>query len=115
MDAVGFPPGAACGVGEVLNAIEPPASGAVIGSDDKKSMSRRSERTTRSVITRGDDPGGLVLPPPGRPATGLKLATHGSHEPLCESTTPTRFEGATASFHVLIGHVGSDRARSSVA
>ena len=45
--------------------------------------------------------------------TGLKVATHGSHAPSCRSTTPTRFDGATASSHVRMGHDGSDRSRSS--
>ena len=70
MDAVGFPVRAAGGVGEVLNAMEPPAPRASVGSDEKKSISRRSERTTRSAIAMGDGPEGRVAPPPGRPVVG---------------------------------------------
>ena len=111
-DAVGFPARATCGVGEVLNAMEPTAPGAAVGSDDRKSISRRSERRTRSAIALGDAREACVRALPGRPVTGLNLATHGSHVPSCVSTTPTRFEGATASPHVLIGQIGSECARS---
>ena len=113
IDAAGAAAREAGGVGEVLNRIEPPARGSGSGSDAKKSMSSRSDRTTRSATARGVDPMGPSLPPAGRPPTGLKVATHGSHPPSCRSTTPTRLDGATASSHVRMGQVGSDRSRSS--
>ena len=97
----------------MLNPMEPLSPDVGNGSDAKKSTSRRRERTTRSATASGDDPAGPSAPPPGRPAKGLNVATHGSHAPSCRSITPTRFEGATASSHVRMGQDGSERPRSS--